>query len=290
MKEEILDRLKRFNGALLCVDDLCGLSARKDPKLQTWAGLKGLVVVACYPRAVKWLFEAGGAPLSDAVMFLNMRDQSAETILSQLPKEEEARCCCASRAAPAEEKSSSGWVPWFPVIDYSLCIHCRQCMEFCLFDVFRLTEEKKVEVRNPANCKTNCPACARICPKGALMFPKYKAGMLSGGEVGEGGVEGEAVQVDLDRVLQGDIYEELRKREKRSCCAFSTEQNEEKAREERRRCSCMADLQQTLDIPSDVLANLSMNEVADGMARRKKQAEEEEGDGSDDAAGGCSCS
>src|SRR5687768_10949172 len=27
------------------------------------------------------------------------------------------------------------WKPWFPVIDYSRCTNCMQCLSFCLFDV-----------------------------------------------------------------------------------------------------------------------------------------------------------
>jgi ferredoxin len=37
-----------------------------------------------------------------------------------------------------------------------------------------LDEGGKVEVRNPDSCKTGCPACARICPQSAIMFPLYE--------------------------------------------------------------------------------------------------------------------
>lgn len=41
-------------------------------------------IVACYPRAVRWLFSAGGTPLPDGVRVLNMRAASAAEILADL--------------------------------------------------------------------------------------------------------------------------------------------------------------------------------------------------------------
>ncbi|MEX0741998.1 MAG: ferredoxin family protein, partial [Phycisphaeraceae bacterium] len=63
------------------------------------------------------------------------------------------------------------WKPWFPVIDYDRCTNCMQCLSFCLFDVYGVSSEQKIEVHNNDNCKTNCPACSRVCPEAAIMFP-----------------------------------------------------------------------------------------------------------------------
>jgi ferredoxin len=46
-------------------------------------------------------------------------------------------------------------------------------MQFCLFGVYALDENGKVTVANPDNCKSGCPACSRICPHSAIMFPLY---------------------------------------------------------------------------------------------------------------------
>ena len=59
------------------VADLCGLAANRDPRLQNWAQASSLAIVACFPRAVRWLFHAAGTPLAEErVRFFNMRTQS----------------------------------------------------------------------------------------------------------------------------------------------------------------------------------------------------------------------
>src|SRR5262245_40628465 len=74
------------------------------------------------------------------------------------------------------------WKPWFPVIDYTRCTNCMQCLSFCLFDVYGVSADKKIQVQNQSNCKTDCPACSRVCPEVAIMFPKYRHGPINGEE------------------------------------------------------------------------------------------------------------
>src|SRR5262245_29345584 len=60
---------------------------------------------------------------------------------------------------------TTAWKPWFPVIDYSRCTNCMQCLSFCLFDVYGVSAGQKIQVQNQSNCKTECPACSRVCPE-----------------------------------------------------------------------------------------------------------------------------
>jgi hypothetical protein len=77
----LVDRAEPFDA----VGDLCEMSARKDPMLADLASQGNLTVVACYPRAVKWLFSAAGAPLAvEGVEILNMRTETAASICDRL--------------------------------------------------------------------------------------------------------------------------------------------------------------------------------------------------------------
>ena len=67
------------------VPDLCEMAARGDARLRELAAGAPLTIAACYPRAVKWLFAAAGADLSDAdARVLNMRVDAPDQIISGL--------------------------------------------------------------------------------------------------------------------------------------------------------------------------------------------------------------
>jgi len=85
VKQDVLRALTDSGVDFDAVADLCEMSARKDPALAEFARAEHLTCVACYPRAVRWLFSAAGAPLDEArVRFLNMRAQTAEEIVAAL--------------------------------------------------------------------------------------------------------------------------------------------------------------------------------------------------------------
>lgn len=82
VKDEVLRQLGDSGVAFDAVPDLCEMSARKDPALERLAGDGNLRIVACYPRAVRWLFHAGGKDLAETgVEVLNMRTEEASTIV-----------------------------------------------------------------------------------------------------------------------------------------------------------------------------------------------------------------
>ena len=105
VKDSVLERLIDSNLPFESVSDLCEMSARKDPGLVALSQQAGLRIVACYPRAVKWLFSAAGAAIqtdsnqsesnqsdsshSDAkqpvyIEVVNMRTDSADTVCAKL--------------------------------------------------------------------------------------------------------------------------------------------------------------------------------------------------------------
>lgn len=153
------------------------------------------------------------------------------------------------------------WKPWFPVIDYDRCTNCMQCLSFCLFGVYGVDGEKRIQVQNQDNCKTNCPACSRVCPEAAIMFPKYKAGPINGDVVSEADLQREKMKVDISALLGGDVYSLLRQRSEKAKSRFSKERDSDKALAERQKC--LTKLAQMGDIPAEVLMSLpSPEEIA----------------------------
>ena len=65
-------------------------------------------------------------------------------------------------------------------LDKERCTDCGKCHDFCLFGVYTI-EDGVVTVKQPQNCKNNCPACARMCPNKAIIFPKYEKSPINGG-------------------------------------------------------------------------------------------------------------
>ena len=208
IKAGVLRAIEESGAKVEVVQDLCGLAADKSPLLQQWASADELKIIACFPRAVKWLFNAGGYPLPESgVELFNMRADGAEDIISSVLD----NMMSTGTAAEIEVTEKGDWVPWFPVIDYDRCSNCRQCMSFCLFGVYGVSQEGQVEVQKPANCKTNCPACARICPTEAIIFPKHESAPINGAEPGVL-AQGEKNTLDVEELIKSDVYKLLRQR------------------------------------------------------------------------------
>ena len=69
---------------------------------------------------------------------------------------------------------------WYPVIDYSRCTNCMECIDFCLFGVYGLDRADNILVEQPDNCRKGCPACSRVCPESAIIFPQHKTPAIAG--------------------------------------------------------------------------------------------------------------
>lgn len=88
---------------------------------------------------------------------------------------------------------------WYPVIDYSRCTNCMECLDFCLFGVYGVDSLDRLIVENQDSCKKGCPACSRVCPEHAIIFPDYKTPAIAGAPVGA--VSG--LKIDLTRLFGG---------------------------------------------------------------------------------------
>jgi NAD-dependent dihydropyrimidine dehydrogenase PreA subunit len=76
----------------------------------------------------------------------------------------------------AEEKMWEGIprreVPWYPTVNYELCIGCQACIEHCPADVYEWDDaENHPIVVNRYNCMVYCKGCANACSEDAISFP-----------------------------------------------------------------------------------------------------------------------
>jgi len=94
---------------------------------------------------------------------------------------------------------------WYPVIDYSRCTNCLECLDFCLFGVYGVDSLDRILVENQDQCKKGCPACSRVCPQQAIIFPEYKSAAIAGANTGA--VAG--LKIDLSKLFGGDIGDAL---------------------------------------------------------------------------------
>jgi NAD-dependent dihydropyrimidine dehydrogenase PreA subunit len=86
---------------------------------------------------------------------------------------------------------------WYPVIDYNRCTNCMECIDFCLFGVYGVDGAETILVEQPDNCRKGCPACSRVCPENAIIFPQHKAPAIAGAETG--GTDG--FKIDLSKLF-----------------------------------------------------------------------------------------
>lgn len=83
-KTAVFEHLCGSGASFDAVPDLCEMSARRDPALKQIAGTDDVAIVACYPRAVRWLFAGAGITLPETVRVINMREQSPADIAARL--------------------------------------------------------------------------------------------------------------------------------------------------------------------------------------------------------------
>ncbi|MCP4782331.1 MAG: ferredoxin family protein [Fuerstiella sp.] len=88
---------------------------------------------------------------------------------------------------------------WYPVIDYSRCTNCMECIDFCLFGVYGVNALDRILVEEQDNCKKGCPACSRVCPENAIIFPQHKTPVIAGANGDVGGIK-----IDLSKLFGGD--------------------------------------------------------------------------------------
>ncbi len=235
--------LARRGVALWEVPDLCRLVAERDPRLAAWCAPGPVRVLACKPRAVRWLLHAAGAVADVATVACGDLAAAASGdisgVLDGLLTADAAPdpAVPAPPAMPAEADATPPRPAWFPVIDQARCRNCGQCTSFCLFGVYGPDERGWVQVRDPLRCKDHCPACARICPEVAIIFPKLPEAPLNGAEIADEAAQQARIRVDMERILGGDPYAALAARQDKRRRLLKDTLSPTRAQEERARCA-----------------------------------------------------
>lgn len=295
-REALSQSLEESSVNLMRVDDLCGLAARKDPLLKEIAQQSELTIIACYPRAVRNLFLAAGVELPPDTKILNQRSDSAQSIVNALTSTDfKKTCSCSSDNQQPDQQTTlqqdrqSEWIPWFPVIDYEMCTNCKQCLNFCLFGVFGTDESGKITVKNPANCKTNCPACARVCPRVAIIFPKHDSDPINGAAITDPEMNRQNSGVNLKSLAKSDIYESLRRRSASGKQRFApADSSSPPEKGNQQSCASLASMQKKLGIPDEVINSL----CSGGCSEAAGQIQNNQTDltNQNTAPGSCKCS
>ncbi|MGC9319054.1 MAG: ATP-binding protein, partial [Armatimonadota bacterium] len=137
-----------------------------------WAELQSLagpLAVACwlYPRPAKWALHARGVQSDHQCVIDLGAAEAADEVVAAI----DDALGEASGEGRVRELEDETPARWYPVIDRSRCTSCGHCLQFCLFGVYERDGAGQIVATSPDACKPGCPACARVCPQGAIMFP-----------------------------------------------------------------------------------------------------------------------
>ena len=166
---------------IYCIDLRCSESARDFlDEIQRIADEKSVQTV----NLMDWI---SGSPKPEQLERYLAPEKILAAQKSELPADE------AAKVLPETAKRR-----WYPVIDYSRCTNCMECIDFCLFGVYGVDQVDRILVEQQDNCKKGCPACSRVCPENAIIFPQHKTPAIAGAD---GEVAG--LKIDLSKLFGG---------------------------------------------------------------------------------------
>jgi hypothetical protein len=127
-----------------------------------------IVLARLYPRAIKCVLDQWGLLDGRQVECVDWREDLPPTVTGREG---------SPNLTHIEEQVEPRW---YPVIDRDRCTGCCECMNFCLFGVYSLEGAGDVTVELPNMCRPGCPACARVCPSKAIIFPECDDPTIAG--------------------------------------------------------------------------------------------------------------
>ncbi len=150
--QEFIDEVKRIhNENAVQIVGLGDIIKSVPPQPNGFAGLNGATASAV---------ERMSSPTNDTALSLEGNGLDQPSVVNRI--------------------EDTGGRRWYPVIDYSRCTNCMECIDFCLFGVYGVDAVDTILVEQPDNCRKGCPACSRVCPENAIMFPQHKTPAIAG--------------------------------------------------------------------------------------------------------------
>jgi NAD-dependent dihydropyrimidine dehydrogenase PreA subunit len=192
-KDRVAALNPRPNRTVYCVD----LRASEDStafvqEVKRIAAIAATKLLQSRPELSRWI---EGTPTPDNLLrYLNpVSSVQASDAVSTSATESIYSLFGANELTKVEEHPTRRW---YPVIDFSRCTNCMECIDFCLFGVYGVDTAETILVEQPDNCRKGCPACSRVCPENAIIFPQHKTPAIAGAPVEVGGLK-----IDLSKLF-----------------------------------------------------------------------------------------
>lgn len=180
-EETVLDFLeKRFRGTIYVFSHIYDLP-EDAPEWEVLRALEGPLTVFSWlsERAALWLLRKSN--IEKEITCFDLVSLREETPLRIHGFHELENDTLAKRQIVNESRFENPPARrWYPIVDYAACIGCLECVNYCLFGVYEIGNQDKPNVVQPDQCRDGCPACSRVCPGGAIMFPEYDDPAISG--------------------------------------------------------------------------------------------------------------
>jgi NAD-dependent dihydropyrimidine dehydrogenase PreA subunit len=190
-------------GRVVDAADLCAAAAHGDSVLAAALATADSLLCGCHVRALQALARRVLGHAATQVRAIDLRDADDAAILAALGRSTVPEAS-ATAATPAAADDA-----WYPLIDAERCTDCASCQSFCLFGVYARRENGSVCVQAPLKCKTDCPACARVCPANAIIFPKSTDSAINGAARTAEQLRGARIRLNPQDVLGGDLRAKL---------------------------------------------------------------------------------
>jgi len=179
-KDRVIGDRNIPNRSIYCLD------LRVSDKASDFVGEVKRIANEATTQVVDLMSWVGGSPSDDRLD--RFKSPTNDTALGPKPE-------AKPNGEPVRIEEQAGR-RWYPVIDFGRCTNCMECIDFCLFGVYGVDGADTILVEQPDNCRKGCPACSRVCPENAIIFPQHKTPAIAGANTGT-----DSLKIDLSKLF-----------------------------------------------------------------------------------------